>query len=83
MNPTPQRTFLHPDPEPDPRSSPKIHLDFRTQLNNWLQVNGGTERLDWKSFRVGPENDPTWTAVCLSEYFCKPPSRYRAESASQ
>ncbi|KAF9652934.1 hypothetical protein BDM02DRAFT_3265950 [Thelephora ganbajun] len=37
----------------------------RTQLNNWLQVNGGPERLDWESFRVGPQNDPTWTAICL------------------
>lgn len=59
------RTFFHTDPEPDPRFSP-LHVDYRTELNNWLQVNGGRERLDWASSRVGPENNPIWTATCLS-----------------
>lgn len=52
-------------PEPDPRFSP-LHVDYRTELNNWLQVNSGPERLGWASFRPGPENNPIWTAMCLS-----------------
>jgi len=72
MSKNTQRVSLHINPDPDPRSSP-LHVDHRTQLNNWLQVNGGPERLDWASFRVGPENDPIWTAICLSTSPCEPP----------
>ena len=65
MDQTTQRTFFHFTSEPNPRSSP-FHVDHRTQLNNWLQVNGGRGRLNWASSRVGPENNPIWTAICLS-----------------
>jgi hypothetical protein len=65
MDQNTQRTFFHTDTEPDPTFSPP-RVDYRTELNNWLQVNGGTERLDWKSFRVGPENNTIWTVICLS-----------------
>ena len=35
-----QRTPFHTDPELDPRSSP-LHVDYRIELSNWPQVNGG------------------------------------------
>ena len=34
-----QRTFFHTEPELDPNFS-LLHVDYRTELNNWLQVNG-------------------------------------------
>ena len=71
MDETPQRRFININPDTDPRSSPP-RADHRTELNNWLQVNGGPGRLDWTSFRGGPENNPTWVVICLSASPCEP-----------
>lgn len=48
----------------DHRFSP-LHVDYRKQLNNWFQVNGGSGRLDWASSRTELENNPFWTAIGL------------------
>ena len=40
--------------------------DWRTQLNNYLIVNGGTQRLRWETNQAGPLNAPVWTAVAMS-----------------
>ncbi|KAF9792857.1 hypothetical protein BJ322DRAFT_1103317 [Thelephora terrestris] len=37
---------------------------YRTELNNYLQVNGGPSRLQWKDVKDGPQHRPTWTAIC-------------------
>ena len=36
--------------------------DYRVQLNNYLQANGGTQRLSWGNIKDGPEHRPNWTA---------------------
>ena len=82
MDGTPQRTFVNIDSDPDPRSSPP-HIDHRTQLNNWLQVNGGPGRLDWTCLQDGPGNNQNWVVICLSESPCELPwSLGRSNSTS-
>ena len=44
------------------------HPDYRTGLDNFLQVNGGSDRLRWEAARTGPQHRLTWTAICYSEY---------------
>lgn len=43
-------------------------IDNVMQLNNWLQVNGGTRRLTWGEHRFGPEHCPLWRAAALSSF---------------
>ena len=65
----------------DTQTNKSMLSHFRTQLNSWLQVNGGTARLNWRVIKDGPEDAPTWTVVGLSESLCEPQSRYHAEPA--
>jgi len=44
-------------------------IDYRTELNNFLQVNGGVGRLDWQTSHQGPQHDLIWTASCYSRCF--------------
>ena len=44
-------------------------IDYRTELNNFLQVNGGSRRLQWKKYEQGPQHELIWTAICESECF--------------
>lgn len=43
--------------------------DYRMQLNNYLQANGGSRILTWEVYQTGPLHQPMWTAVALSERF--------------
>lgn len=40
--------------------------DWRMQLNNYLQVNGGTRMLEWEVYSVGPPHNLQWTAITYS-----------------
>ena len=53
-------------------------VDYRTELNNFLQVNGGSHRLKWQTSSQGPDHDLLWTAVCCSMFFLRtaPPSTH-------
>jgi hypothetical protein len=42
-------------------------LDWRMQLNNYLQVNGGTTRLQYMDVASGPAHKPTWHCTAYSE----------------
>ena len=42
-------------------------LDWRMQLNNFLQVNGGTARLQYVEIVNGPAHKPTWHCTAYSE----------------
>ena len=35
------------------------------ELNNYLQSNGGPDRLRWERIRKGPDDSPTWTATAI------------------
>ncbi|KAF9790830.1 hypothetical protein BJ322DRAFT_412818 [Thelephora terrestris] len=35
---------------------------YRVQLNNYLQANGGTQRLSWGNSQDGPRHCPNWIA---------------------
>jgi len=37
------------------------------RLNNFLQVNGGTRRLQYVDVSVGPAHRPTWSSTVYSE----------------
>lgn len=52
------------------------HLDWRMQLNNFLQSNGGTKMLTWEVFSSGPPHAVVWTAITYSQRFSPlaPPS---------
>jgi len=65
-----QRTSFHADPKPDPGFSP-LHIDYRTELNNWPQVNGGPGAL---VVRVsGSDLRATQSELqCASELPCEP-----------
>lgn len=41
-------------------------VDYRTELNNYLQVNGGCDRLRWEETQTGLQHKLTWTAICYS-----------------
>ena len=53
---------------PSPTSRTIAHADYRTGLDNLLQVNGGSDRLRWEEVRTGPRHRTTWTAICYSGY---------------
>lgn len=38
------------------------------QLNNFLQVNGGTHRLQYVDIVSGPEDTATWTSTAYSKF---------------
>ena len=44
-------------------------IDYRTELNNFLQVNGGHGRLSWQTSHRGPQHELIWTAICYSKCF--------------
>jgi hypothetical protein len=44
-------------------------LDTRA-LNNYLQVNGGKDRLSWEFNKTGPDHRPVWTAIASGGQFC-------------
>ena len=44
-------------------------IDYRTELNNFLQANGGTGRLQWQISPHGPQHELIWTAICCSGCF--------------
>ena len=44
-------------------------IDYRTELNNFLQVNGGSNRLKWQTSHQGPQHELIWTAICYSKCF--------------
>lgn len=54
-------------------SSPTNHCtsDFRMQLNNYLQANGGARLLSWEVFQTGPLHQPMWTAIAYSKFLLK------------
>ncbi|KAI0745103.1 hypothetical protein C8Q76DRAFT_606149 [Earliella scabrosa] len=37
--------------------------DWRMQLNNYLQANGGVRLLTWEVYQTGPLHQPSWTAI--------------------
>jgi hypothetical protein len=39
-------------------------------LNNYLQVNGGKDRLTWEVSKTGPDHKPLWTAIAYGGQFC-------------
>ncbi|KAF9652933.1 hypothetical protein BDM02DRAFT_3258165 [Thelephora ganbajun] len=39
---------------------------YRTELNNFLQVNGGPRRLRWETSQHGPQHELIWTAICYT-----------------
>ena len=43
-----------------------FRLDWRMHLNNYLSVNGGTDRLRWETSQTGPAHAPIWTAIAMS-----------------
>jgi hypothetical protein len=45
-----------------------LRLDYRMRLNNYLQVNGGTERLSWTFLEHGPQHQTTHVAIAYSKY---------------
>ena len=47
-------------------------LDWRMQLNNFLQVNGGTTRLQYLDVPSGPAHKPTWHCTAYSKYDVSP-----------
>lgn len=51
----------------DNRCSATSVLDWRMQLNNFLQVNGGTGRLRYVDLASGPAHKPTWHCTAYSE----------------
>ena len=51
---------------PSPTSRTIAHADYRTGLDNFLQVNGGSDRLRWEEVRTGPQHRLTWTAIYYS-----------------
>ena len=40
--------------------------DWRMQLNNFLQGNGGTKMLTWDVYSAGPSHQVVWTATTYS-----------------
>ena len=42
--------------------------DWRMQLNNYLQANGGSRLLSWDVFQSGPLHQPSWTAIAYSMF---------------
>ena len=40
---------------------------WRVQLNNFLQVNGGTHRLQYVEVAGGPAHEPAWHCTVYSE----------------
>ena len=42
------------------RCSTTSILGYRMQLNNYLQLNGGTSRLQYVDVASGPAHKPTW-----------------------
>lgn len=44
----------------------RFHLDWRMQLNNYLQANGGVRLLSWEVYQSGPLHQPSWTAIAYS-----------------
>ena len=66
----------------DTQTSRSTPSHYRMQLNNWLQVNGGTSRFGLRIIRAGPEHDPTYTAISERKSPCEP-RHYRAEPVSQ
>ena len=45
-----------------------VPTDYRMQLNNYLQANGGARLLTWEVFPSGPQHQPMWTAIAYSMY---------------
>lgn len=43
--------------------------DWRMQLNNYLQGNGGTKMLSWEVYPSGPSHEVVWTATVFSKSF--------------
>ena len=42
-----------------------VFSDYRLELNQYLQSNGGADRLRWKVVKEGPDDSPTWTADAI------------------
>ena len=42
-------------------------VDWRMQLNNFLQSNGGTRMLTWEVYSSGPPHAVVWTAITYGE----------------
>lgn len=49
-------------------SAHDIMTDWRMQLNNYLQSNGGARLLTWEVYQSGPQHQPSWTAIAYSQY---------------
>lgn len=45
---------------------PSSGSDWRMQLNNFLQVNGGTARLQYVDVVSGPTQEPIWHSTAYS-----------------
>ena len=49
-----------------PSRAHRSTVDYRMQLNNYLQANGGARLLTWEVYQSGPLHQPLWTAIAYS-----------------